>query len=195
MLVIDGASLGVCLESFQDELMAGLVRAPAAVCCRCSPTQKAQVVVELKRFTGLRTCAIGDGANDVAMIGAADIGVGLEGREGQQASLAADVSLRRFQDLARLVLWHGRNSYKRSARLAQFVMHRGLIIAFIQAIFSALYYMAAIAIYTGWLMVGYATVFTMLPVFSLVLDHDVDEELGVPSCTHTHSLYLSLSLS
>jgi phospholipid-translocating ATPase len=35
----------------------------------------------------------------------------------------------------------------------------------------------AIPIYTGWLMVGYATIFTFLPVFSLVLDEDVSEQL------------------
>jgi len=34
----------------------------------------------------------------------------------------------------------------------------------------------AIPIYNGFLMLGYATVYTMLPVFSLVLDYDVNEE-------------------
>ncbi len=72
-------------------------------------------------------------------------------------------------------MWHGRNSYKRSARLSQFVIHRGLLIAWVQAVFSAIYYFAAISIYTGWLMVGYATFYTMAPVFSLVLDEDVPE--------------------
>lgn len=30
----------------------------------------------------------------------------------------------------------------------------------------------------GWLLVGYATLYTMAPVFSLVLDKDVDEHLA-----------------
>jgi phospholipid-translocating ATPase len=55
----------------------------------------------------------------------------------------------------------------------QFIIHRGLIISFIQAVFSAIYFMAAIAVYTGWLMVGYSTWYTMAPVFALVLDEDV----------------------
>jgi phospholipid-translocating ATPase len=75
-------------------------------------------------------------------------------------------------------VWHGRNSYKRSARLSQFIIHRGLIISFIQAVFSALFYFAAIAIYNGWLLVGYATFYTMAPVFSLVLDEDVNEDIA-----------------
>jgi phospholipid-translocating ATPase len=53
-----------------------------------------------------------------------------------------------------------------------------LIISFIQAVFSALFYFAAIAIYNGWLLVGYATFYTMAPVFSLVLDEDVSEDIA-----------------
>jgi phospholipid-translocating ATPase len=76
-------------------------------------------------------------------------------------------------------MWHGRNSYKRSAKLAQFVIHRGLIISIMQAVFSAIFYFAPIPLYQNWLMVGYATVYTMAPVFSLVLDQDVNEDLAL----------------
>ncbi|KAK4684635.1 phospholipid-translocating ATPase, partial [Tremellales sp. Uapishka_1] len=37
----------------------------------------------------------------------------------------------------------------------------------------------AIALYQGWLQVGYATLYTMAPVFSLVLDRDVSEDLAL----------------
>jgi phospholipid-translocating ATPase len=40
--------------------------------------------------------SIGDGANDVPMISAADIGVGIAGREGMQAARAADFSFGQF---------------------------------------------------------------------------------------------------
>lgn len=63
--------------------------------------------------------------------------------------------------------------------LAQFVIHRGLIISVIQAVFSAIFYFAPIAVYQGWLLMGYATVYTMAPVFSLVLDRDVSEDLAL----------------
>lgn len=99
------------------------------------------------------------------------------GKEGKQASLAADFSVKQFSAITRLLLWHGRNSYQRSARLSQFVIHRGLIISFIQAVYSAIFYFAAIAVYSGWLIVGYSTIFTMAPVFSLVLDTDVSEDI------------------
>lgn len=76
-------------------------------------------------------------------------------------------------------MWHGRNSYKRSASLSQFIVHRGVIISVIQAIYSALFFFAAVAIYQGWLLVGYATFYTMAPVFSLVLDKDVSEDVAM----------------
>ena len=107
------------------------------------------------------------------------LGVGIVGKEGKQASLAADFSVTQFSHLSKLLLWHGRNSYRRSSQLAQFVIHRGLIISVMQAVFSAIFYFAPIALYQGWLMVGYATAYTMAPVFSLVLDRDVNAEVAM----------------
>lgn len=113
------------------------------------------------------------------MIQAADVGVGIVGKEGKQASLAADFSITQFSHLTKLLLWHGRNSYKRSAKLSQFVIHRGLIISVMQAVFSAMFYFAPIALYQGMLIVGYATIYTNAPVFSLVLDQAVNEEIAM----------------
>lgn len=53
-------------------------------------------------------------------------------QEGKQASLAADFSITQFKHIGRLLMVHGRNSYKRSAALGQFVMHRGMIISTMQ---------------------------------------------------------------
>ncbi|KAJ2697484.1 putative aminophospholipid-translocase [Coemansia sp. IMI 209128] len=178
-LVIDGDSLQVTLDFYMDEFVQIAAQLPAVVCCRCSPTQKADIVRLIQRATRKRVLAVGDGGNDVSMIQAADVGVGLVGKEGKQASLAADFSIMQFSFLGRLLLWHGRNSYKRSAKLAQFVIHRGLIISIMQVVFSALFYFAPIALFQGMLLVGYTTVYTMAPVFSLVLDRDVSEDIAL----------------
>lgn len=50
---------------------------------------------------------------------------------------------------------------------------------FLQAVFSSVFYFASVALYQGFLMVGYATVYTMFPVFSLVLDKDVTPETAL----------------
>ena len=178
-LVIDGESLQLCLNLFKNEFIEVTTKLSAVVACRCSPTQKADVAKLIRHHTKKRVCCIGDGGNDVSMIQAADVGVGIVGKEGKQASLAADFSVTQFSFLSKLLMWHGRNSYKRSAKLAQFIIHRGLIISVMQAVFSAIFYFAPIALYQGWLMVGYATVYTMAPVFSLVLDKDVDSDLAL----------------
>uniref|UniRef100_UPI00398EF1A2 probable phospholipid-transporting ATPase IIB isoform X4 n=1 Tax=Pristiophorus japonicus TaxID=55135 RepID=UPI00398EF1A2 len=178
-LVISGDSLEVCLKYYEHEFVELACQCPAVVCCRCSPTQKAQIVKLLQQHTGKRTCAIGDGGNDVSMIQAADCGIGIVGKEGKQASLAADFSITQFKHIGRLLMVHGRNSYKRSAALGQFVIHRGLIISTMQAVFSSVFYFASVPLYQGFLMVGYATIYTMFPVFSLVLDQDVKPETAI----------------
>jgi hypothetical protein len=57
------------------------------------------------------TLAIGDGGNDVPMIQAAHVGVGIAGLEGVQAVQASDYAVSQFRFLTRLLLVHGRQSY------------------------------------------------------------------------------------
>lgn len=177
VLLIDGESIAVFMKHFPLEFFGVCLTLPAVIACRCTPQQKADIAVAIKNITGKRVCCIGDGGNDVSMIQCADVGVGIVGKEGKQASLAADFSIEQFHYLLKLLLWHGRNSYKRSAKLAQFIIHRGLIISVAQAIYSISSRFEPLALYQGWIMVGYSTVYTMAPVFSLTLDRDIDEKL------------------
>lgn len=205
-LLIDGESLTLFLTHFRLDFISIAVRLPTVVACRCSPNQKAEVAKLIKEYTKKRVCCIGDGGNDVSMIQAADVGVGIVGKEGRQASLAADFSIEQFFHLVKLLVWHGRNSYKRSAKLAQFVIHRGLIVAVCQTMYSialkfepdGLYKVLISSIaklllinaFQDWLLVGYATVYTAAPVLSLVLDKDVDENVA----TLYPELYKELTL-
>ena len=58
------------------------------------------------------TLAIGDGANDVPMLQVANVGVGIAGREGNQAANNADISFGKFRYLQPLLLGHGRANYR-----------------------------------------------------------------------------------
>lgn len=177
ILMIDGQTLDLIMteKKLEEKFFKEATRSPSVCVCRCSPTQKAMITRKISFYTGKRTAAIGDGGNDVGMILEAHVGIGIVGKEGKQASLASDFSIDEFKYLRRLILWHGRMSYKRSAVLSQFVIHRGLIIAIIQAIFSIIFYFVTIAIYNGYLILGYSTIYTMFPVFSLVTDEDCSE--------------------
>ncbi|KPI41530.1 putative phospholipid-transporting ATPase NEO1 [Cyphellophora attinorum] len=177
-LLIDGESLALVLRHFRTQFITIAVKLPAVIACRCSPTQKAEVATLIRTHTKKRVCCIGDGGNDVSMIQAADVGIGIVGKEGRQASLAADFSVTQFCHLTKLLVWHGRNSYKRSAKLGQFIIHRGLIIAVCQTMYNIAGRFDPKGLFKDWLLVGYATVYTTAPVFSLVLDRDVDEHLA-----------------
>ena len=76
----------------------------AVICCRVTPLQKALVVELIKKYKEAVCLAIGDGANDVSMIKAADIGVGISGQEGMQAVLASDYSIAQFRLVQLLTL-------------------------------------------------------------------------------------------
>lgn len=87
------------------------------LCCRVSPKQKALVVRLVRDNLDSLTLAIGDGANDVSMIQAADVGVGISGEEGMQAVNASDYSIAQFRFLKRLLLVHGHWSYARNGNM------------------------------------------------------------------------------
>jgi phospholipid-translocating ATPase len=174
-LVLDGNALAYCLTyaPFFAEV-AGT--AYSVIVARCSPTQKAAVVKMMRdRSRQVRVAAIGDGGNDVSMIQAANVGIGIEGVEGKQASMAADFSITKFAHCLRLIMWHGRNSYRRTCRLSQFIMHRGIVYSVVQTVFSVLFAGTTMSIFNGYLLMGYSTVFTMAPAFALVLDEDFKE--------------------
>jgi phospholipid-translocating ATPase len=173
VVIIDGNTLSVVLQFHCKEFIQVACSAAGVICCRVSPTQKSEIVESLQKFTKFRVCAIGDGGNDVGMIQSSHVGVGIEGKEGKQASLAADFSINEFKHVLPLVLWHGRLSYLRTARLSHFIFHRGLVYAVIQALFTIVFYYSALPIYNGYLMLGYTTAFTSMPVFALIMDVDI----------------------
>ena len=176
IFILDGEVLDLSLKNCEKEFFETTKNAPSVVCCRCSPTQKRLVVKTIKKYIKGRTAAVGDGGNDVAMILEADVGIGIVGKEGLQASLAADYSIKEFKSLNGLLLWWGRMAYKNTSIMADFVIHRGLIISINQFIFSMMFYYNPVALYNGMLCFGYSTIFTCLPSISLLLDQDIIRE-------------------
>ena len=177
ILLIEGKIIDFCLRKELKKLFfLTAIKSPCVICCRCSPTQKSQIVKKIKKYIkkNERTCSIGDGGNDVPMILKADIGIGIVGKEGLQASLSSDFSIQKFEILNILLLWYGRLTYKNSAKMSNFIIHRGLIISFIQCIFSCIFYYNAVALYNGFLILGYSTLYTIFPAMSLLLDYDIN---------------------
>ena len=137
-IVIDGDSLKLVLDSkIRQKFLLLCKQCKAVLCCRVSPSQKASVVQMVKNGLDVMTLSIGDGANDVAMIQEADVGVGIAGEEGRQAVMSSDYAIGQFRFLQRLVLVHGRWSYRRLGEtIANFFYKVGLVLFFFDALLS-----------------------------------------------------------
>lgn len=99
--------------------------------CRVSPKQKAEIVMLVRNDPddkNIISLAIGDGANDVNMINAAHVGVGISGLEGQQAARAADYSIGQFRYLKNLMFVHGREAYRRNSYLVLYMFYKNVLV-------------------------------------------------------------------
>ena len=113
-VVIDGDTLRLMLDDkLKQRFLLLCKQCKSVLCCRVSPAQKAAVVRMVKNGLNIMALSIGDGANDVAMIQEADVGVGIIGEEGRQAAMSSDYAIGQFRFLQRLILIHGRYSYRR----------------------------------------------------------------------------------
>ncbi|XP_028807852.1 phospholipid-transporting ATPase 2 [Neltuma alba] len=173
--VVDGWALEIVLNHYRKAFTELAVLSRTAICCRVTPSQKAQLV-ELLKSCDYRTLAVGDGGNDVRMIQTADIGVGISGREGLQAARAADYSIGKFRFLKRLILVHGRYSYNRTAFLSQYSFYKSLLICFIQIFFSFISGVSGTSLFNSVSLMAYNVFYTSVPVLVSVLDKDLGEE-------------------
>ncbi|TSM12496.1 Phospholipid-transporting ATPase ID [Bagarius yarrelli] len=176
-LVINGHSLAFGLQKdLQVELLRTACMCQAVICCRVTPLQKAQVVDLVKKYKKAVTLAIGDGANDVSMIKAAHIGVGISGQEGMQAVLSSDFSFAQFRYLQRLLLVHGRWSYLRMCSFLSYFFYKNFSFTFVHFWYAFFCGFSAQTVYDEWFITLYNLVYTALPVIGLSLfDQDVND--------------------
>ncbi|CAN6454373.1 unnamed protein product [Victoria cruziana] len=173
--VIDGWALEIALKHRRACFAELAVLSRTAVCCRVTPSQKAQLV-EILKSCDYRTLAIGDGGNDVRMIQQADVGVGISGREGLQAARAADYSIGKFRFLKRLILVHGRYSYNRTSFLSQYSFYKSLLVCFIQIFFSFISGVSGTSLFNSFSLMAYNVFYTSIPVMVNILDKDLNEK-------------------
>jgi phospholipid-translocating ATPase len=102
------------------------------------------------------------------MIQQADVGVGIEGKEGLQAAMSSDFSILKFNIVRELLFWHGRRATLSTAYVTLFIIHRGLKIAMIQFCFSLYFYLVTVSFYNPTLIIAYSLVYLVLPVVVLV---------------------------
>ena len=114
--------------------------------------------------SGIKTLAIGDGANDVGMIQEADIGVGISGQEGQQAVMAADFAVAQFRFLERLLLHHGRYNYKRMAKMIGFFFYKNILLGLTLFFYDGHTFFSGQTMYNDFYMSAYNLMFVAFPI-------------------------------
>jgi phospholipid-transporting ATPase len=165
-LIIDGKSLTYALERDLEKLLLDLaVMCKAVICCRVSPLQKALVVKLVKRHLKSILLAIGDGANDVSMIQAAHVGVGISGVEGLQAARSADVAIGQFRFLRKLLLVHGAWGYHRVSRVILYSFYKNVTLFMTQFWYSFNNAFTGQSIYESWTLSFFNVFFTVAPPF------------------------------
>ncbi|XP_052793308.1 phospholipid-transporting ATPase VB-like isoform X2 [Mya arenaria] len=177
-LVIDGKTLFHALDADLEKmflLLAG--KCNSVICCRSSPIQKGLVVKLARDELKVLTLAIGDGANDVAMIQMADVGIGISGQEGMQAVMASDFAIARFHFLERMLLVHGHYCYSRLARFSIFMFYKSLVTTMMLFWYN---------LYSGYsgnthidslFLMGHHVLFTAFPpIVSGIIDKDLNAE-------------------
>ncbi|GAA6040867.1 hypothetical protein JCM8097_007756 [Rhodosporidiobolus ruineniae] len=174
-VVIDGETLRYALEDNLKPMFLELTtQCNAVVCCRVSPSQKALTVKLVKDGKNAMTLAIGDGANDVAMIQEAHIGVGIAGLEGAQASMSADYAIGQFRFLTKLLLVHGRWCYIRVADMHANFFYKNIVWTLTLFLYQFFCDFGATLLYDYTLVMLFSLVFTSLPVAILgILDQDL----------------------
>ncbi|OQE18015.1 hypothetical protein PENSTE_c019G07314 [Penicillium steckii] len=180
-VIVDGETLKLMLaDELKQKFLLLCKQCKAVLCCRVSPSQKAAVVNMVRHGLNIMALSIGDGANDVAMIQEADVGVGIAGEEGRQAVMSSDYAIGQFRFLQRLLLVHGRWSYRRLGECTANFFYKNLVWTF------ALFWYCVYNDFDGSYLFDYTYIvlvnlaFTSLPViFMGIFDQDVDDKVSL----------------
>ncbi|XP_065288797.1 probable phospholipid-transporting ATPase IA isoform X17 [Dermacentor albipictus] len=169
-LVVDGKTLKHALSSdVRRDFVDIALSCKVCICCRVSPMQKAEIVDMVKNSTQCVTLAIGDGANDVAMIQSAHVGIGISGMEGLQAACASDYSIAQFRFLRRLLFVHGAWNHNRMCRLILYSFHKNICLYVIELWFAAVSGWSGQTLFERWSIGMYNVMFTAAPPLAIGL--------------------------
>lgn len=186
VVVVDGSTLTSIDE---DETLKSLffdiaIITDSVICCRASPSQKASLVKTIRtKVNKSVTLAVGDGANDIAMIQEAHVGIGITGKEGLQAARVSDYSMAQFRFLLKFLLVHGRWNYVRICKYTVGTFWKELLFYLTQALFQRSNGYTGTSFYESWSLSMFNTLFTSLPVIILgIFEQDLSPAtlLAVP---------------
>ncbi|EAU39354.1 conserved hypothetical protein [Aspergillus terreus NIH2624] len=170
VVVVDGQTLAMIEsdETLRVRFFNLTVLVDSVICCRASPKQKAFLVKSIRtQVKDSVTLAIGDGANDIAMIQEAHVGIGITGKEGLQAARISDYSIAQFRFLLKLLLVHGRWNYIRACKYTLGTFWKEMLFYLTQALYQRWNGYTGTSLYEPWGLSMFNTLFTSLAVIFL----------------------------
>ncbi|CEG44963.1 p-type atpase (p-atpase) superfamily [Plasmopara halstedii] len=179
-VIIDGNALTLALHpTCRQKFLKLALQSATVIVCRASPLQKALVVECVKAGVPDVTMAVGDGANDVSMIRAAHVGIGIVGQEGMQAIRSADYAVQQFSHLNRLLLYHGRLSYLRTSQCIDYFLYKNIVFTLPHFIYGVLSAFSAQTFFCDFYITAYNVAFTALPVtVRAILETDLPQAIA-----------------
>lgn len=190
VIVVDGQTLSAIEadQSLHTLFLDLAILADSVLCCRASPSQKAGLVSAIrKRVRRSVTLAIGDGANDIAMIQEAHVGIGITGKEGLQAARTSDYSIAQFRFLTKLLLVHGRWNYIRTCKYTVGTFWKEMLFYLTQALYQRYAGYTGTSLYESWSLSMFNTLFTSLVVIFLGI---FEQDLRASTLIAVPELYL-----
>ncbi|KAH0789466.1 phospholipid-translocating P-type ATPase, flippase family protein [Histomonas meleagridis] len=164
-LIIQSNSFEVIMNNnYFDEFWSYVSECDSIIFARVSPYIKGKIA-ELICETGVSTLAIGDGANDIGMLQKANIGVGVRGNEGSQATTSSDFVISRFKHLPRILTIYGHWTYRRFGIVSVLMIYKNIVFISGQIWFAFNTLWSPTALYNDFLMSMFNLLFTVLPPF------------------------------
>ncbi|KAL9131820.1 MAG: hypothetical protein Q9217_000347 [Psora testacea] len=192
VVVVDGQTLSqiTANEPLRKLFLSLAIIVDTVVCCRASPSQKASLVHSIRsKVKNAVTLAIGDGANDIAMIQEAHVGIGITGKEGLQAARTSDYSIAQFRFLTKLLFVHGRWNYIRTCKYTLGTFWKEMVFYLTQALYQRYAGYTGTSLYESWSLAMFNTLFTSLPVIFMGI---FEQDLSSNTLMAVPELYSSL---
>ena len=165
-LIIEGATISKCINDENiSKIFYELIKdSRSLICCRTSPKQKSEIVKFIKKNSDELTLAIGDGGNDVNMIKAAHVGIGIFGKEGYQAAYNSDYAISQFKYLKRLLFVDGRFSLARNSYFIYHYFYKNVIYSIAIFWFQIFSEFSGRSLMDDWYATSFNSFFTVVPI-------------------------------
>ena len=176
-LILEGSTITTCMTNGEaaDLFWSLIKRSRSLICCRSSPSQKSQIVEFVKNRTDAVTLSIGDGGNDVNMIRAASVGIGIFGKEGYQAAYNSDYAISKFKYLKRLIFREGRISLQKNCYFLYHYFFKNFVFTISLLWFGIYSYYSGGNYYNDYYTMGFNSFITVIPLCILaMLGQDFD---------------------